>query len=90
MIGQLFSGGIAALSLLGYARMARFALPEESLWSSIVLPINLRQLLGVLVCGGIMKKLILFALLATTSATAFARPCRVWRVHHHHRVCVKR
>jgi hypothetical protein len=37
-----------------------------------------------------MKKAIVLALLLATSSAAFARPCRVWRTRHHHRVCVRR
>lgn len=41
-------------------------------------------------------KIILSALMVLTASSALAasaghlRPCRVWKVHHHHRVCVKR
>jgi hypothetical protein len=38
-----------------------------------------------------LKKIIVTAMLmlVTGSAFASARPCRVWRTRHHHRVCVK-
>jgi hypothetical protein len=37
-----------------------------------------------------MKKVVLSALLLFATASAFARPCRVYKVRHHHRICVKR
>ncbi len=38
-----------------------------------------------------MKKIVLSAFVLLFTANAFAeRPCRVWRVRHHHRVCVRR
>jgi hypothetical protein len=38
-----------------------------------------------------MKKIVLSALLVLTASSAFAadRPCRVWKVRHHHRICVR-
>jgi len=37
-----------------------------------------------------MKRAIAVATLLLMTTSAFARPCRVWRTRHHHRVCVRR
>lgn len=40
-----------------------------------------------------MKKVVLSAIILLTASSAFAqhhRPCKAWRVRHHHRYCVKR
>ncbi|SNT31128.1 hypothetical protein SAMN05421770_107109 [Granulicella rosea] len=37
-----------------------------------------------------MKKITISAVLLLMTTSAFARPCKVWKVRHHHRVCVRR